>query len=575
MMNYKQIIAAAIQKVLPEESCAVLEKMLAVPPSPEMGDVAFPCFPFAKKLRKGPPVIAGEIMEALQAEALLANVVQRMEVSGGYLNFHLNRKAVAYTVISEILKKGSDYGKTEEGSGKTVLVEFSSPNIAKPFHIGHLVSTAVGSSIERIYRQLGYHTVKINHLGDWGTQFGKLICAYKHWGDEMVIRENPIHELMKIYVRFHKEAESDPQLEEEARSYFKQLEDGEPAVTALWKFFVEESLKEFNRMYQLLGITFDSYAGESFYSDKMPEIVDILREKNLLEESDGAQVIRFAEEQNMPPCIILKSDGTTIYATRDLAAAVYRKRHYDFYKSIYVVGTPQTLHFKQVFAVLEKMGFDWYRQCVHVGFGYVKFPDRNISTRSGDVVLLEDVLKEAVSKTKEIITQSETSKRVDDIDLVSEKIGVGAVLYAFLKNSRERDIIFTWEDMLDFEGESGPYVQYAYARGRSVLRKAAQEQIDWSEADLNQLTENEAYHLIKLLNGYTDAVRDAASKYEPSIVTRYVTDLAQQFNKFYNCCGIMKAEPAVRAARLQLTEAACICMKSALYLIGVEAVEKM
>ncbi|MBR5501245.1 MAG: arginine--tRNA ligase [Clostridia bacterium] len=573
-MNEKMTVATLIANALGEQDGSNYVKFLETPPDRKMGDLAFPCFQLAKTLRKAPPMIAKEISEKIESAGELPELVEKIQVAGGYLNFFLNRAAVTKAVIGSVLTQGDDYGKSDEGAGKKVLVEFSSPNIAKPFHIGHLVSTALGSSLERIYKFLGYDTVKINHLGDWGTQFGKLISAYKRWGNEEAVRKDPINELLKIYVQFHKEAETQPELEDEARAYFKALEDGDEEVTRLWKFFVEASLTEFNRMYDMLGISFDSYAGESFYSDKMPEVVEIMRAKNILEESDGAQVVRF-EDDNMPPCIILKSDGSTIYATRDIAAAVYRKRHYDFFKNIYVVGTPQALHFKQVFACLDKMGMDCAEGCVHVGFGYVRFPDRVLSTRHGDVVLLEDVLKEAVEKTKEIILQSATSKHVEDLDYVSEKIGVGAVLYAFLKNGRERDIIFTWKDMLDFEGESGPYVQYAYARGKSVLRKTAEMGIDYSGADLGLATSDEEYALVMLLNRFQNVVREAAEKYEPCVVTRYVTELAQQFNKFYNNCSIMKAEDNVRDARLKLTEAACICIRSALNLIGVEVVEKM
>lgn len=573
-MNEKMTVATLIANALGEQDGSNYVKFLETPPDRKMGDLAFPCFQLAKTLRKAPPMIAKEISEKIESAGELPELVEKIQVAGGYLNFFLNRAAVTKAVIGSVLTQGDDYGKSDEGAGKKVLVEFSSPNIAKPFHIGHLVSTALGSSLERIYKFLGYDTVKINHLGDWGTQFGKLISAYKRWGNEEAVRKDPINELLKIYVQFHKEAETQPELEDEARAYFKALEDGDEEVTRLWKFFVEASLTEFNRMYDMLGISFDSYAGESFYSDKMPEVVEIMRAKNILEESDGAQVVRF-EDDNMPPCIILKSDGSTIYATRDIAAAVYRKRHYDFFKNIYVVGTPQALHFKQVFACLDKMGMDCAEGCVHVGFGYVRFPDRVLSTRHGDVVLLEDVLKEAVEKTKEIILQSATSKHVEDLDYVSEKIGVGAVLYAFLKNGRERDIIFTWKDMLDFEGESGPYVQYAYARGKSVLRKTAEMGIDYSGADLGLATSDEEYALVMLLNRFQNVVREAAEKYEPCVVTRYVTELAQQFNKFYNNCSIMKAEDSVRDARLKLTEAACICIRSALNLIGVEVVEKM
>ena len=575
-MNYKKAAAELIISVMGTENLTLeqAERLVAVPPNPEMGDAAFPCFSFAKVLRKAPPVIAnelcGRIMENLKDDC----VFYKVEAVGGYLNFYLKRGVLAETVIKEVLEKGDKYGKSDEGQNKKVLVEFSSPNIAKPFHIGHLVTTALGSSLERIYSFLGYDTVKINHLGDWGTQFGKLISAYKRWGDAAVIEADPINELLKIYVKFHNEAENNPELEDEARAYFKKLEDGDEEVTKLWQFFKDASLKEFNKTYNLLDISFDSYAGESFYTDKMPEVVELLKEKNLLEESDGAQVVRF-EDENVPPCIILKSDGTTIYATRDLAAAIYRKRTYDFDKNIYVVGTPQALHFKQIFSVLNKMGYDWSDDCVHVGFGYVRFPDKVLSTRHGDVVFLEDVLRESIEKTKEIIQNSATSKNIEDIDEVSEKIGVGAILYSFLKNGREKDIVFTWKDILDFEGESGPYVQYAYARGKSVIRKAAEMGIDYSGADLSLLEGSDEFELVKQINSFYDAVKEAANKNEPCCVTRYVTDLAQLFNKFYNTCNIMKSEGDLRDARLKLTEAAATCIKSALYLIGVRVVEKM
>ncbi len=569
-MDYKKIIAEKISRV---NAQPVQPELVEVPPNPAMGDYAFPCFSLAKVYKKAPPVIAEELAEKLKQQNDM-EFLSELRVVGGYLNFFLDRGILARETLEEISEKGPECGFSQEGQGKTVLVEFSSPNVAKPFHIGHLVSTALGSSLERIYKALGYHTVKINHIGDWGTQFGKLISAYKRWGNMEQIQKDPINQLLQIYVRFHKEAETHPELEDEAREYFRKLEEGDPEVTELWRFFVQESLREFNRMYQLLGISFDSYAGESFYSDKMPGVVRELREKGLLEESDGAQVVRF-EDENIPPCIILKSDGTTIYATRDIAAAIYRKEHYDFSKNIYVVGIPQTLHFKQVFGTLEKMGKSWAEDCIHVGFGYVRFPDKSMSTRHGDVVLLEDVLKEAISKTKTIIQESNTCKILEDIDQVACKIGVGAVLFAFLKNGRERDIIFTWKDMLDFEGESGPYAQYSYARGKSILRKAEALGISYQATDFSLLTSNEEFALIKILNRFGNAVKEAADKYEPCIVTRYIIDLAQQFNKFYNNCNIMKTEGALQQARLGLVSAACQCLKTALHLIGVDVVEQM
>lgn len=545
----------------------VLESALETPPEQRLGDLAFPCFVLAKTLRKAPPAIAKELAEQFGTDAYIA----RAEAVGGYLNFFFDRTAFTKDVVQAIRAAGGDYGRSDIGKGKTVLVEFSSPNIAKPFHIGHLFSTAVGNSLEHIYNYLGYTTVKINHLGDWGTQFGKLISAYKRWGDKAVIEQDPINELLKIYVKFHEEAEKDPALEEEARDYFKKLEDGDPETTALWQYFRDVSLLEFNRVYDRLGVSFDSYAGESFYSDKMQEVVDILSEKQLLTDSDGAKVVRL-DELNIPPCIILKSDGATIYATRDIAAALYRKRTYDFYKNIYVVGTPQALHFKQIFAVIEKAGFSWAKDCVHVGFGLVKFPDKKLSTRHGDVVFLEDVLNESVQKTLEIITNNNPD--LEHKEEVAEKVGIGAVLYTFLKNSREKDIVFSWDNMLDFEGESAPYVQYTYARGRSILRKA---DMDYSGADFSKATSDDEYALIAQLAAFGDAVVDAAEKNEPFYVNRYVTNLARCFNKFYNNYPILRSDvdTETKKARLAIVDVTTQVIQSALGLLGIQTVESM
>lgn len=565
-MNFKEYTIDKIAEITELDRNQV-EGAVEIPPEQKLGDLAFPCFVLAKTMRMAPPVIAKNLAEKFSQDSYIA----KAEAVGGYLNFFYNRAEFTKSVISEIEEKGADYGKLSIGDGKTVLVEYSSPNIAKPFHIGHLFSTALGNSLERIYGSLGYKTVKLNHLGDWGTQFGKLICAYKRWGDKDVIEKDPINELLKIYVKFHEEAEKHPELEDEAREYFRMLEDGEPETTALWQHFRDLSLVEFKRVYDMLGVSFDSYAGESFYSDKMLEVVDILKEKGLLVESNGAQVVDLSE-LNIPPCIILKSDGATIYATRDIAAALYRKRTYDFYKNIYVVGMPQALHFKQIFAVMKKAGWEWADGCEHVGFGLVKFPDKKLSTRHGDVVFLEDVLNEAISKTLEIITKN--SPEMENKEDVAKKIGIGAILYAFLKNSREKDIVFSWESMLDFEGESAPYVQYSYARGRSILRRSGESA---GEIDFAQVTSDEEYALVTQLNAYQDAIIDAADKNEPFYVNRYVTNLARLFNKFYNNCPILKDDvaPEVRSARLALVKASCEVIKSALGLLGIETVETM
>ncbi len=565
-MDYKGIVIENIAEITGLEK-TVIEGVIETPPNPELGDLAFPCFTLAKTMRKAPPVIANELKDKFRS----IEGVSKVNAVGGYLNFFFDRGMVAKETVKRVLTDGDAYGNSDMGKGKTVLVEFSSPNIAKPFHIGHLFSTAVGNSVEKIYKKLGYETVKINHLGDWGTQFGKLISAYKRWGDKSVIEKDPINELLKIYVRFHEEAEKNPALEDEAREYFKRLEENDEETTELWKYFRDVSLVEFKRVYDMLGISFDSYAGESFYGDKMDEVVEMLDQKGLLVESEGARVVDLSEE-GMPPCIILKSDGATIYATRDIAAALYRYRTYNFHKNIYVVGLPQALHFKQIFSVLEKMCGEWAKDCVHVGFGLVKLTDKKLSTRHGDVVFLEDVLNEAIVKTRDIIENNNSG--IEDKDEVSKTIGIGAILYTFLKNSREKDIVFSWESMLDFDGESAPYVQYSYARAKSILRKA---NIDYSDADLSLLVSDEEYDIIKQLDGFTDAVVSAAAKNEPFYINRYVTNLAKAFNKFYNSTPILKDDvnEDIRCARLALVEATSIVIRSALGLLGIGTVEKM
>lgn len=563
-MDFKSYVALKIREKTNLENAF---DYIETPPDEKMGDLAFPCFVLSKTLRKAPNIIAQELAKEIGSDGYIKEV----QAVGGYVNFYFDRNAYSKNVLSEIFDKKEDYGKLDEGRGKTIVIDYSSPNIAKPFHIGHLFSTAIGHSLSRIYEHLGYKVVKVNHLGDWGTQFGKLICAYLRWGDKEKIDKDPINELLKIYVKFHEEAEKDPSLEDEARAYFKRLEENDPEVVKLWQYFKDISLVEFNRVYDMLGVSFDSYAGESFYQDKMDEIVKILDEKGLLTDSDNARVVNL-DEENIPPCIIVKSDGATIYATRDLAAALYRKRTYDFYKNIYVVGTPQALHFKQIFSVLKKAGFEWAKDCVHVGFGLVKFQDKKLSTRHGDVVFLEDVLNEAINKTREIIENN--NPNLEDKENVAKNVGIGAVLYAFLKNSRERDIIFSWKDMLDFEGESAPYVQYAYARGRSILKKAGYEPDNFEYT--GEITDDE-YSIIKQLSMFSYAVMDAAEKNEPFYINRYVTNLAKAFNKFYNTHPILKEGISgdVKNYRLMIVKAVTIVIKSALYLLGINTVESM
>lgn len=566
MMIFKEHVINKISEIT-DLAPETVSNLLETPPEQKLGDLAFPCFVLAKTMRKAPPIIAKELLSQFPCD----DFIEKTEAVGGYLNFFFNRERFTKNVIENILSERENYGKSDIGSGKTVLVEFSSPNIAKPFHIGHLFSTAVGNSLEHIYKHLGYKTIKINHLGDWGTQFGKLISAYKRWGDRSVIEKDPINELLKIYVKFHEEAELHPELEDEAREYFKLLEENDPETTQLWQYFRDVSLVEFKKVYDRLGVSFDSYAGESFYSDKMQEVVEILSDKHLLTESDGAMVVNL-DDQNMPPCIILKSDGATIYATRDIAAALYRKRTYDFYKNIYVVGTPQALHFRQIFSVIQKAGFEWGKDCVHVGFGLVKFPDKKLSTRHGDVIFLEDVLNESVNKTLEIITDNNPG--MENKELAAEKIGIGAILYTFLKNSREKDIVFSWDSMLDFEGESAPYVQYSYARAKSILRKNT---LDYSHPDFKTTVSDDEYALISHLNSFADAVCDAAEKNEPFYINRYVTGLARCFNKFYNNNPILKdsVDDKTKKARLAIAEASAEVLKTALSLLGIDTVESM
>ena len=546
----------------------VIANSVETPPDEKLGDLAFPCFPLAKVMRKAPPVIAAELAKELEADEL----IEKVDAVGGYLNFFYNRSLFIQNTVKKAREAGDKWGSSDMGCGKTVLVEYSSPNIAKPFHIGHLFSTAVGNSLARIYKFLGYDVQSLNHLGDWGTQFGKLISAYKRWGDAAVIEKDPINELLKIYVRFHEEAEVHPELEDEAREYFKKLEDGDEETTNLWKYFKDQSLVEFKRVYDMLGVSFDSYNGEAFYSDKMDEVVDMLRNAGILTESEGAQVVDLSD-MNIPPCIILKSDGATIYATRDIAAALYRHRTYNFDKNIYVVGLPQSLHFKQIFETMKRAGWEWSKDCTHVGFGLVKLPGKNMSTRHGDVVFLEDVLNESIEKTRSIIENNGSD--VADIDDVSKKIGIGAVLYTFLKNSREKDIVFSWDTMLDFDGESAPYCMYGYARGKSILRRA--QGIDFGNADMAKAVSDDAYTLVKLINEFGDAVKDAAEKNEPFYVNRYVTGLVKAFNKFYNTNPIMRDEvdAETKKARLAIVDATCTVIKSALNLLGIEVVESM
>ncbi|HYE81008.1 MAG TPA: arginine--tRNA ligase [Clostridia bacterium] len=563
-MDFKVEVAKRISGLVDMELDKIMG-LIEIPPQANMGDYAFPCFQLAKVMRKSPNMIAAELSGKVQADS----VVEKAEAAGGYLNFFINKGEYIKQIVDEVLTRGEKFGSNEDGKGKNVIVEFSSVNVAKPFHVGHLFNTMLGSALEKVYRHSGYNTIRINHLGDWGTQFGKLISAYKRWVNEEALEKEPINELLRIYVKFHEEAEKDPTLEDEARANFKKLEEGDPEVTREWQKFKDLSLREFSELYKTLNVEFDSYAGESFYSDKMDEVVQMLRDKNLLKDSNGAKIVDL-EQFGLPPILILKSDGATIYATRDLAAAIYRKRTYDFYKNIYVVGGTQSLHFNQIFSTLGLMGFEWSKNCVHIGHGLVKFADKKLSTRKGDVVFAKDVINEAVHKTLEVIENK--NPNLENKEEVARKVGMGAILYTFLKNNREKDVVFTWEDALNFDGDSGPYVQYTYVRGRSILRKAGNVP---ETADLSYLSTEDEFQLVKLLGAFKDSVREAVERYEPFVVIRHITEIAKAYNKFYNTHPILNAEENVKDARLQLTKAVGTVIKTGLGLVGIETPENM
>ena len=576
-MDYKSEIASKLALITGLESEQVY-KLIEIPPQVEMGDYAFPCFTLAKTLRKAPPMIAADIAGDERLASMGALSAKNV---GPYVNFFIDRSYYAVNTIDSILKAGDTYGFDNEGEGKNVIVEYSSPNIAKPFHVGHAFTTIIGNSLAKIYTKLGYNVIRMNHLGDYGTQFGKLITAYRLWGDENALNEDPITELLRIYVKFHEEEKKDPSLTDSARENFKKLEDGCEEEVALWKKFRDMSLVVFDKLYKRMGMEFDNYNGESYYAKMADDVANMLKEKGLLVESEGAQVVDL-EEYGIPPCIILKSDGTTIYATRDIAAILYRHETYNFDKNIYVVGTPQALHFKQVFSVMKKAGFDYADNCVHVGFGLVKFKNMKFSTRDGNIVLLEDLLNEAVAKTREVIEENSKARGQDmtaeQIDEIAEKVGIGAVIYTYVKSGRERDIVFSWEEMLDFEGDTAPYLMYTYARIRSILRKAEEQGLAPAreEDKLSILTSDEEYNVIRTLADFPDAVKKAAASNEPFMISRQIALVARNFNRFYNNSSILNADSEEqKVARLALCEAVADTLKSGLDLLGIGVVERM
>lgn len=561
-MDYKQYISEKL--TVNGVSQSEIYDSIALPPTTEMGDYALPCFKFAKVLRKSPVLIAQELAAVYPVD----EVVCEATAVNGYLNFKINKASFVSATLEKILAEGNRYGASDEGAGKCVCLDYSSINIAKPFHIGHLSTTVLGGALYRILNFLGYKAVGINHLGDYGTQFGKLISAYKRWGDREVVEQGGIRALNELYVRFHREAEENPALEDEARAYFKRIETGDEECLALFRWFKDLTLKDVQKIYEMLDIHFDSYAGESFYSDKMQPVVDELREKGLLKESMGAQVVDL-EEYGMPPCIILKSDGTSLYATRDMAAATYRKQTYNFHKCLYVVAYQQNLHFKQFFKVLELMGKDWAKDLVHVAYGMVSLEEGTMSTRKGNVVFLEDVINKCIEKAYTII--DEKNPNLAGKEEVAKTVGVGAVIFGALYNNKIKDIVFSYDKVLNFDGETSVYVQYTYARANSVTQKAGELKrytlpvLDATEIELS-----------KALAAFPDAVKTAAEKYEPSIIARFAVDVAQKFNKFYFDCKILSAEDEnVKNFRLALTAATKQALKNAFALLGIGMPDKM
>ena len=566
MQDFKVAIANCLKEKIEELTLEEIIALIEVPPNKEMGDYAFPCFKLAKVFRKSPNMIAADLAESIEAKGEISKVIPL----GGYVNFFVNKSQLAESVIKDVLTKKENYGHSDLGQDKAVVIDFSSPNIAKPFHIGHIRTTVIGNALYKIYDSQGYNVVRVNHLGDYGTQFGKLIVAFKLWGNKEAVEANPIPELLKLYIQFHEEAEKKPEMEDEARAWFTKLENGDEEAKALWQWFRDESLKEFARVYDLLDIEFDSYAGESFYSDKMDVVIEKIKEKGLLKQSQGTNVVDL-EEYNMPPALITKNDGSTLYMTRDLAAAIYRKNTYDFDKCIYVVGSQQSLHFQQLFKVLELMGFEWSKDLVHVPFGMVALEEGTMSTRKGRVVFLEDVLKQAIEKTREtVLSKNPNAKNVDEI---AKQVGVGAVVFQELSNSRIKDYTFSWERTLSFEGETGPYVQYTHARCCAVLRKANEE----VSTDINYelLSDGDAAEVLKVIGSFNKSIVSAMRRNEPHIVTRFVLDLAQAFNKFYHDNPILVEDEELRKARLALVAATRQTLENGLNILGMHAPERM
>ena len=569
MIDFKQSIAKAVAEVVNIDE-KELESYIEIPKDTNNGDYAFPCFRLAKELKKAPPLIASDIREKMSIDG---TIIEKVEAVGGYLNFYIYQEQMVKEVLTEIANQ-NEYGKSEIGKGKNIVIDYSAPNIAKPFHIGHLRSTVIGGALYNIYQYLGYHTIGINHLGDYGTQFGKLIEGYKLWGKEYNVEEDPINELTKIYIRINQLCKEDEKVLEQCRMNFKLLEDGDPYCTEIWEKFRNLSLKEFQKVYDLLGSHFDSWNGEAFYSDKMPEVIEILEKTGKLIESQGAKIIDLEDKGINTPCIIQKSNGSTTYATRDLAAILYRARTYDFDKALYVVSYEQTLHFKQVFEVAKLLGIEerYTKGLEHVPFGMVSLPTGKMSTREGNIVKLEELLNEAVARAKEII--EEKNPQLENKEEVAKKVGVGAVIFNDLANSRIKDEIFDWNQILNFQGETGPYVQYTYVRTKSVLEKAGDIPVI-EEIKFDKLLDESSKNIIKILYNFENTLIQVTEKEEPSILSRYLIDLAKAFSNFYNDNKILVEDKDMQKARIYLTFAVGKVLKTGAKLLGIEMPNKM
>lgn len=562
----KSKIVDLISKNIEGLSIEDIAALIEIPPKPELGDFAFPCFRLAKTMRKAPQMIAADIKEAIGDVDFLDDI----QVQGAYINFFVNKEIYIKSMLDAAM--APDFGAQKIGEGKTICIDYSSPNVAKNFHVGHLRTTIIGNSLFKIYSKLGYRVLRINHLGDWGTQFGKLIVAYKAWGSEEAVKKDGVAELMKLYVRFHEEAEKDDSLNDEARAWFVKMEQGDKEALSIWQWFKDISLIEYKRTYDLLGMDFDYFTGESFYRDKTDDVVRRLTEAGLLTESEGAKIVDL-EAYDMAPCLILKNDGSSIYATRDIAAIFYRKENYNFSKCIYVTGQEQKLHFAQVFKVVELLGNEWAKdQLVHVPYGLVSLEGAKLSTRSGNIIYAEDILLEAVAKIKDII--EEKNPNIPDKEETAKKIGVGAVLFNDLYNQRIKDVSFNWDKLLNFDGETGPYVQYTYARCASILRKI-EDYTPTTDIDLSVLTDPEAIDLLKEISRFPKVIYDASEKYEPSVVARFSVAVAQSFNKFYNACRVNVEDKNVRDARVTLVYLTKKTIKDALDLLGIQCAEQM